>query len=195
MVFRIYDVGGQRSEKRKWLCLFDCVHAVSDLGNTLIKINIIIWPSYFVVEVTAIFAFFDQQPVSLPAILNALDQRVFNDLWLTRLSRVRMIWLLIHPLSPFSRQQLVYLSQSPCVSPVELTARTGGGRWAKSRESLALYKSFNTLWDVPCKAVFEGRLLCEPDVVHSEAVRRLQPEQDARGHQSKSSLIVSLKGR
>jgi hypothetical protein len=31
MVFRIYDVGGQRSEKRKWLCLFDCVHAVSHL--------------------------------------------------------------------------------------------------------------------------------------------------------------------
>jgi hypothetical protein len=30
-------------------------------------------------------------------------------------------------------------------------------------------------------------------VVHSEAVRRLQPEQDARGHQGTSSLICPLK--
>ena len=29
MVFRIHDVGGQRSDRRKWLYLFDCVHAVS----------------------------------------------------------------------------------------------------------------------------------------------------------------------
>ncbi|XP_023342610.1 guanine nucleotide-binding protein G(o) subunit alpha [Eurytemora carolleeae] len=28
MVFRIHDVGGQKSERRKWLYLFDCVHAV-----------------------------------------------------------------------------------------------------------------------------------------------------------------------
>ena len=29
MMFRIHDVGGQKSERRKWLYLFDCVHAVS----------------------------------------------------------------------------------------------------------------------------------------------------------------------
>ncbi len=55
------------------------------------------------------------------------------------------------PLPPFSRQQVVSLSQSSCVlSAVELTE--GGeerGRGAKSYDrgkSLALNKSFNTLW-------------------------------------------------
>ena len=28
MMFRLHDVGGQRSDRRKWLTLFDCVHAV-----------------------------------------------------------------------------------------------------------------------------------------------------------------------
>ncbi len=53
---------------------------------------------------------------------------------------------------PLSRQQVVSLYQSFCLSPVELTdERRGerGGRRVKSydaRESLGLYKSFNTLW-------------------------------------------------
>jgi hypothetical protein len=51
---------------------------------------------------------------------------------------------------PPSRQQVVSLSQSSCVSPVELTNWRGREWWARSqiirpRESLALYKSFNTL--------------------------------------------------
>jgi hypothetical protein len=37
-----------------------------------------------------------------------------------------MTWLLAHPL-PRLRQQVVSLSQSSCVSPVELTGGRGGG--------------------------------------------------------------------
>ncbi len=74
-------------------------------------------------------------------------QRVLNDLKRTRLSRRLMIWLLSHPL-PLSRQQVVSLSPSSCVSPVELTE---GGQWERSqiirqRESLVIYESFSTLW-------------------------------------------------
>ncbi len=48
---------------------------------------------------------------------------------------------------PLSYQQLV----SSCVSAVELTDGRGGSGWGRSqiirmRESLVLYKSFNTLW-------------------------------------------------
>ena len=28
-MFRIHDVGGQKSDRRKWINLFDCVHAVA----------------------------------------------------------------------------------------------------------------------------------------------------------------------
>ncbi len=52
------------------------------------------------------------------------------------------------PFFPHSRQQVVSLSQSSCVSPVELT---DGREWARRRitwprESLNLYKSFHTLF-------------------------------------------------
>jgi hypothetical protein len=53
-----------------------------------------------------------------------------------------MIWLLHHP---FSRQKVVSLSQSSCVSPVELTDRRGGG--AKSYNGKKAWSlSFNTIW-------------------------------------------------
>jgi hypothetical protein len=48
---------------------------------------------------------------------------------------------------PSPRQRLVSISQSSCVSPVELTDGGGLGRSQirRWRESLVLYKSFNTL--------------------------------------------------
>ncbi len=54
-----------------------------------------------------------------------------------------------HP--PLSRHEVVSLSQSSCLSPVQLTDRRGVRRRGRSqiiwrRESLALYKSLNTLW-------------------------------------------------
>ncbi len=51
--------------------------------------------------------------------------------------------LLPHP----SRQQVVSLSQSFCVSPVELNYWRGGrSQIIRRRESLVFCKSFNTLW-------------------------------------------------
>ncbi len=53
-----------------------------------------------------------------------------------------------HPFPPLSRQQVVSLSQSSFVSPVELTDGRGDGRGARSYErqdSLALYKSMDSL--------------------------------------------------
>ncbi len=57
-------------------------------------------------------------------------QRVLNDLWRTRLVCEHMILLLTYPLSPLSSDQVVTLSQSSCVSPVELTDKGWG--WARS---------------------------------------------------------------
>ncbi len=59
-----------------------------------------------------------------------------------------MIWLLSHTPSPVSNLSL--FNQSSCVSLVELTDGRGRRGWGKSqiirqRESLVLYKSFNTL--------------------------------------------------
>jgi hypothetical protein len=80
--------------------------------------------------------------------ITALEQRVMKDLYWTGLSRRGMIWLLPHPLR-LSLQQVVSLSQSSCVSLVKLTEGKGGGVGEAPnnimRESLVLYKSFNTL--------------------------------------------------
>ncbi len=81
-------------------------------------------------------------------------QRVLKDLKRTTFSCSPMIRLLAQPLSPLSRRQVVSLSQASCVAGHvywwEKRRRRG---WASSqiirpRESLALYKSFNTLWSV-----------------------------------------------
>jgi hypothetical protein len=62
-----------------------------------------------------------------------------------------VIWLLPPP--QLCRQQIVSLPQSSCVSPVGLIDGRGGGKGAggaiiRRRESLVLYKSFNTPWIV-----------------------------------------------
>jgi hypothetical protein len=70
-----------------------------------------------------------------------------------------VIWF--NPL-PLSRQQVVSLSQSSCVFPVELTK--GRGRaWGRGRsqiirlrEGLVFYKSFNSLWIYPSPPPFDG---------------------------------------
>jgi hypothetical protein len=73
------------------------------------------------------------------------------DLYRTMLCCGRMIRLLAHPLPSLSWQQVVSVSQSPCVSPVELTdgrggeGVCGGSQIIRPRESLALYKSLYTL--------------------------------------------------
>ncbi len=66
------------------------------------------------------------------AIVKPAYQRVMNDIQRTRLSRRRRIWIL-HPLS---RQKVVFLSQSSCVSQVELTYGREGG--AKSTTKFVL---------------------------------------------------------
>ncbi len=69
------------------------------------------------------------------------------------------------PSSPLSHQQVVSLSHSSCASPVELTDGRGGRGWWRSqiirpRESLVLYKSFNTLWvKLIHSSAFTGRIL------------------------------------
>jgi hypothetical protein len=55
-------------------------------------------------------------------------QRVLHDLKRTRLSRRRIIWLLVHPLTS---QQVVCFSQYSCVSLVE----KGGGRGGSGAKS------------------------------------------------------------
>jgi hypothetical protein len=65
----------------------------------------------------------------------------------TRLSRLRMIWFIPYPLSPYP------LSLSVCRRSSLLTAEEGEGGWGRShiirrRESLVPYKSFNTLWKI-----------------------------------------------
>ncbi len=61
-----------------------------------------------------------------------------------------MIWLL-HPPLPFDHKQVVSLSHSYCVSPVEPNRGEGGGRGGgrsqiiQQRGSLVLYNTLNTL--------------------------------------------------
>jgi len=59
--------------------------------------------------------------------IERIMQIVLNDLQRTRHFCNRMIWLLAHPLTPpLSCQQVVSLSKSFCVSPVDLNFGRGG---------------------------------------------------------------------
>jgi hypothetical protein len=66
----------------------------------------------------------------------------------------RMILVPPQPSPTLSSQQVISLSRSSCVSPIELTEGPDGegGEWwwssqiIRRRESLVLHTSFNTLW-------------------------------------------------
>ncbi len=69
-----------------------------------------------------------------------------------------VLWFRSCPTYSFlSCQQAVYVSQSSCVSPVQLTdgrvERVGRSQIIRRRESLVIYKSFNTLCYCPRKNV------------------------------------------
>ncbi len=72
------------------------------------------------------------------------DHRVFKDLEMSKLSFGRIIRLHARPL-PISSQQIVSLSQSSRVSPVEVTDRKGvwGGREAESYDRKKAWPSIN----------------------------------------------------
>ncbi len=90
---------------------------------------------------------------------------VLNDLLRTALSCGRMIWFLPLPSPPISRKQVVSLSQSSGVSPVEITDGReggGGGRGAKSRlreswSSINLQYSLNRFAGPPITAAFNTK--------------------------------------
>jgi hypothetical protein len=90
-------------------------------------------------------------------------QRVLNDLYRTRLSLHRMIWLLPHPVPPFPVSEL----ERRHTGRLRKRANLGYGRsqiiHVQRRESLFLYKSFNTLclyWSVL------GSCLKRPEMFH-----------------------------
>ncbi len=103
--------------------------------------------------------------------LHSYNQRVLNDLYRIRLSCV--LWFGSWP-TP-SRQQVVSLSQSSCVSPIELTDRIAGregGRGAELYDGEKAWTSINhlilsgyntffisSLEMKPCKAPYADRAL------------------------------------
>ncbi len=115
---------------------------------------------------------------------NSNSQRVFNVLQRNRLSGRRMIWLLPPPFPPLSSQQVVSLSRSSCVSPVELTGGGGENQIIRQRESLVLYNPLTTLWYR--KTTFSTRY------VNQSVFFVFQPagREAIQGHSS--SLVASL---
>jgi hypothetical protein len=83
-------------------------------------------------------------------IVNDIEQRVLKDLYKTRLSRCRLIWLLPNP-SPLSRHHSFSQPFYICVARwSSLLTGEGERRWGRRqiirrRESLVLCKLFNPL--------------------------------------------------
>ncbi len=92
-----------------------------------------------------------------------------------------VVWFGSAPRPPpphLTSEQLASLSQSSCVSPVQLADGRGGMRWARSqlmwtRKSPALYKAFKTLWSKQYNnlhaASAPGQLTCSPLVSANDA--------------------------
>jgi hypothetical protein len=104
-------------------------------------------------------------------------QRVMNDLYRTRLSLHRMIWLLPHPLPPFPSVSSTGGTQEDW----ERETTCWRGRWGMGRsqiiqrwESLVLYKSFNTLWLFWSVL---GSCLKRPEMCHFSLLHILPREQ------------------
>ncbi len=115
----------------RWVCMCNCIGLYQEVNLPL--------SAEFCVKVNAVMlSFFFWCP-----------QRVLNDLQRTRL----IIRLLTHPLSTLSRQQIVSLSQSSCVSPVAFTdGRRGEGvSGAKSYDCEKAFDFINhsTVWVTP----------------------------------------------
>jgi hypothetical protein len=94
------------------------------------------------------------------------DQRVLNDLQRTSRSCGRMIRLLAHPLPPLPPSNCLSFSVFLCVGGLAYWRERGKGGRARSqiirpRKSLALYKSFNTLWTRPSYVHISSLLECQ----------------------------------
>ncbi len=84
-------------------------------------------------------------------IVIGLYKRVLNDIWRTKISRGRMIWLLAHPHSPSPISKLDQRHTGRLRKRKTCWRERVGRGWMRSRiirpqESLVFYKAFSTLW-------------------------------------------------
>ncbi len=128
-------------------------------------------------------------------VMEGRDQIGSNDLQRARFSCGSMIRLQAHPLPPpVSRQQVASLSQSSCLSPVELGGKRVGvePNHATTRKP----KSFNTLWSWRC-CVSSGSLHGDPRHSHRGGVLTLEQEEDThrdpRGRELEAQAGEALK--
>jgi hypothetical protein len=109
-----------------------------------------------------------------------------------------MIRLLAHPLPLLSRQQVVSLSQSSCVSPVKLNDRRGrevGWRGAKSYDREKAWSSINhsILSEWSCSCLFQWArtvLIVERGIPPKERLRQQDLYRYIQSESKTSELIV-----